>query len=98
MAAPSNTMEVFDECVGKRVAGVLFGNIRRAGDQGGRLTLVFDDGSGLTMGTSPSGSSAVWWIEPPAAIKEAIESQSAALADVQKQLDEFKGKGRRAPR
>lgn len=48
----SNTTELFESAVGKKIIGVLLnfsGAPQLAGDQVGNRTYIFDDGSGLTF-------------------------------------------------
>src|SRR5579872_649045 len=70
MPAASNTKDCFRECVGKKVVGVLFDAIPagRRDIASGTKTLVFKDGTGLTI--SSNGS---WWLDSANEVKRATE-------------------------
>lgn len=66
----SNTKDCFRECVGKKVTGVLFGALP-LGDRdiaSRTKTLIFDDGTGLTI--SSNGS---FWRETAKDVRHAVE-------------------------
>lgn len=72
----SNTKECFRECVGMRIKGVLFDALplRRPDLSAGSRTLVFEDGSGLTIAANGS-----FWREPAREIDRAIDEMRAKL-------------------
>ena len=71
--AASNTKECFRECVGKKVVGVLFDvmPLGRSDLSIGTKTLLFDDGSGLTI-----SSKGTFWSQRPKEVKLAIATLS----------------------
>ena len=72
----SNTRDCFRACVGKRVIGVLFEALP-AGRRNlaiGTKTLIFEDGTGLTIAGNGS-----FWIENSEDIKRAIEYHKTEL-------------------
>lgn len=79
----SNTKECFRECVGKKVVGVLFNAMppSRKDLANGTKTLLFDDGSGLTI--SSNGS---YWLEHPEDVKRAIAAAHSDLCRNQRDL------------
>jgi hypothetical protein len=81
--AASNTKECFRECVGKKVVGVLFDAMPpgRTDLSCGTKTLLFDDGSGLTI-----SSKGTFWVEHPEEIKRAIAEAHGALRRNQRDL------------
>ncbi len=74
--ASANTFDCFRECVGKKVVGVLNGAIptSRRDLAAGTKTLVFDDGTGLTIASNGS-----YWTERKDEIERAIRIQKAKL-------------------
>lgn len=77
--AASNTKDCFRECVGKKIKGVLFdalpnGSRRDLSD--GTKTLVFNDGTGLTI--SASGT---FWRENAEEVSRAIQRKRTELED-----------------
>jgi hypothetical protein len=82
--AASNTKECFRESVGKRIVGVLFNALPfgRHDLAHGCKTLVFDDGTGLTLADNGS-----YWQENKADIQRAVDVQrdelSRAKADIE---------------
>ena len=81
--ATSNTEECFRECVGKKVVGVLFDAMPpgRHDLRTGTKTLLFDDGSGLTI--SGIGS---FCVEHPEDINRAIAEVHGDLCRNQRAL------------
>lgn len=74
--AASNTFDCFRECIGLRVVGVLR-DAMPVSDRGlakGTKTLVFEDGTGLTM--APNGS---YWRESSNEIDRAISVRKREL-------------------
>jgi hypothetical protein len=65
----SNTRDCFCACVGKRVKGVLFDAIPvgREDLSSGTKTLIFEDGSGLTIASNGS-----FWLDSVEQIQRAI--------------------------
>jgi hypothetical protein len=84
----SNTFDCFRECVGKRVVGVLRDAMPpcRRDIAAGTKTLVFDDGTGLTIASNGS-----YWTERKDEIDRAIrirrEELEANHRDIQDVLD-----------
>lgn len=84
MSAASNTFDCFRECVGKRVVGVMRDAMppSRRDLAAGTKTLVFDDGSGLTI-----TSHGTFWLEVAADIQRAVDQRRDELkrtqADIQ---------------
>lgn len=74
--AASNTKDCFRECIGKRVKGVLFDAmpVGRADLARGTKSLIFDDGTALTIGSNGS-----FWVEGVEEVRRAIQVQRAAL-------------------
>lgn len=79
----SNTKECFREQVGKKVVGVLFDAMPpgRRDIASGTKTLLFDDGSGLTI-----SSKGTFWCEHPEDVKRAIAEAHTALCCNQRDL------------
>jgi hypothetical protein len=79
----SNTKECFRECIGKRVIGVLFDAMPpgRTDIASGTKTLLFDDGSGLTI-----SSKGTFWVERPVEVKRAIGEAHSKLCRNQRDL------------
>lgn len=77
--ATSNNRDCFTECIGKRVRGVLFDAVRSAGAN--TYTLVFDDGTGLTLAGNGS-----YWRDSQAEIKKAIVNKRRELDKAQSEL------------
>jgi len=81
----SNTKDCFRECVGKKIKGVLFDALP-VGDRHiaiGTKTLVFDDGSGLTI-----TSGGAFWIESATEIGRAIEIKRSELEDNRRDIQD----------
>jgi hypothetical protein len=76
----SDTRDCFRACIGKRVTGVLFGLLpaMRSDLARGNKTLVFEDGSGLTI--SNDGS---FWMDNPEEIERAVAHREAALRAIE---------------
>lgn len=81
----SNTRDCFRSCVGKRVTGVLFDALppRRQDLSRGTKTLIFDDGTALTMASNGS-----FWVELPSDVRQAIDERQKALEGVQAEICE----------
>lgn len=81
----SNTLDCFRYCVGKTVKGVLFNALplRRRDLSRGSKTLIFNDGTGLTI--SSSGS---FWIDSAEDVRLAIKETKDRLEVNQKELSE----------
>lgn len=81
----SNTQDCFRVCIGKTVRGVLFNALPDGRDElaAGTKTLVFDDGTGLTI--SARGT---FWIDSPEDVTRAIARKKMELASVQKEIGE----------
>lgn len=82
--AASNTQQCFQECVGLKVVGVIYNALprhRRDLAQGNK-TLIFDDGTGLTI--SDRGS---FWREPVDEIRAALNARMSDLTEAQATLD-----------
>ena len=80
----SNTKDCFRECVGKKIKGVLFDALPNGGRRdlsNGTKTLVFDDGSGLTI--SSNGS---FWRENVEEVSQAIQRKRADLEDNERDI------------
>jgi hypothetical protein len=78
----ANTKDCFRECIGKRVVGVLFDALPlNRYSIAGSKTLLFDDGSGLTI-----CSNGAFWLESSENIKRAVEEARAKLLQVQSDL------------
>ena len=79
----SNTKDCFRECIGKRVKGVLFDALPAGRNDlaAGTKTLIFDDGSGLTIASNGS-----FWLEAQEEIQRAV---SCRLAELEKTKDEI---------
>lgn len=79
----SNTRACFEGCVGKKIVGVLFDAlpINRADLRRGSKTLVFEDGTGLTI--SSSGS---FWRERSDDVKCAVEVVERELRQTEDNL------------
>lgn len=94
--AASNTKDCFRECIGKKVVGVLFDALplNRADLSGGNKTLLFDDGSALTIASNGS-----FWQESPTDVERAIEGKQSELAALSRDLrDVIELAGRAVPR
>ena len=81
----SNTRDCFRACIGKRVVGLLFDTLPlgRPDLSAGNKTVIFDDGSGLTI--SSNGS---YWLEVEEHIAEGIKSKKRALELVKQDIQE----------
>lgn len=81
--AASNTKECFREVIGLRVVGVMFDAMpsHRADLAGGNTTLVFEDGTGLTIASNGS-----YWRENASDVKRAVEKKKQELTSVQRDL------------
>ncbi len=81
----SNTKECFRDCVGKKVVGVMFGALPLgdASIASGTKTLVFEDGTALTI--SASGS---FWQESPTDVERAIAAKKAELTALSRDLQD----------
>ena len=77
MSAASNTRECFIDCIGLKVSGVLFDALplSRRDLRAGKRTLLFEDGTGLSI--SANGS---FWRESKNDIFGAIREKEAELA------------------
>lgn len=75
--AASNTKECFRECGGKKVVGGLFDAMPsgRSDLSRGTKTLLFDDGSGLTI--SAKGA---FWVEHPEEVKRVLDAAGVSFA------------------
>lgn len=80
--AASNTRDCFREVVGKRVKGVLFDECPSPSSPGTK-TLIFEDGTGLTI-----ASSGAYWRESAATIKQAVEVKKKQLARLQQDIED----------
>ena len=83
--AASNTKDCFRECVGKHIRGVLFDALPagRSDLAPGTKTLIFEDGTGLTI--SSNGS---FWLENEREIEHAIEEHRAKLSQLKNEIEE----------
>lgn len=83
MNAASNTRECFREVVGRTVIGVLFDALplSRADLARGTKTLIFDDGSGLTIASNGS-----YWQETAEDVERAISRERKRLEDAQQNI------------
>jgi hypothetical protein len=82
----SNTKDCFREIVGKQVKGVLFDALPVGGRgdlSDGTKTLVFDDGTGLTI-----SSSGTYWRESANEISRAIEIARAKLKSAKRDIED----------
>lgn len=81
----SNTKECFRECIGKRVRGVLFDAmpVGRSDLARGTKTLIFDDGTGLTIGSNGS-----FWIDSVEEVSRAIRARQRELEDTKAEISE----------
>ena len=72
----SNTKECFIECVGKTIKGILFSALplNDRSLSAGTKTMVFNDGTGLTIASNGS-----YWPENAENIKYAIEARRKEL-------------------
>jgi hypothetical protein len=84
--AASNTKDCFRECVGKQVIGVLFDATPpgRTDMASGTKTLLFDDGSGLTI-----SSKGTFWVEHPEEVKRAIRETHSKLCRNQRNIKDM---------
>lgn len=84
-AAASNTRDCFREAIGHTIVGVLFNAlpINRRDLASGNKTLVFDDGTGLTI--SDNGS---FWRESKSDIDRAIRLRERELRQSQQEIEE----------
>ena len=82
----SNTKDCFRECVGKRIKGFLFDAlpISDRSLSAGTKTLIFEDGSGLTI--SSNGS---FWLEDAKEIARAVGYRRDELQKTQNELAEI---------
>lgn len=76
MVAASNTKDCFRECVGMRVKGVLFDALPNSSQHlaSGTKTIVFEDGTGLTIASNGS-----FWREGSEEVGRAIKSKRSEL-------------------
>ena len=76
----SDTRDCFRACIGKRVTGVLFGLLpaMRSDLARGNKTLVFEDGSGLTI-----SNNGFFWMDNPEEIERAVGHREAALRAIE---------------
>ena len=81
----SNTKDCFRECIGKRVRGVLFDALPagRCDLSVGTKTLIFEDGSGLTI-----SSKGTFWLENPEEIQRAVGSRRVELERTEREIAE----------
>ena len=79
----SNTKECFRECIGKTIAGVLFDALplTRTDLSSGNKTIVFTDGTGLTI--SATGN---YWPESKGEIEEAVRRLQLRLRDTEREI------------
>lgn len=80
----SNTRECFTACVGQKIIGVLFDALpnSRTDIAIGTKTLVFEDGSGLTI--SSGGS---FWMENENEVKKAVKAKWSELQSTVQTLE-----------
>ena len=83
--AASNTKDCFRECIGKTVVGVLFDAMppNRKDLAAGTKTLVFDDGTGLTL-----NDSGAFWRESAAEVKYAVAERHSELSALQREISD----------
>lgn len=83
MHGTSNTRECFSDCIGLRVIGVLFDALPlgRGDLSPGNKTLVFSDGTGLTVGSNGS-----YWREPAETITRAVSEQADRLTATKREI------------
>ncbi len=81
----SNTKDCFRVCVGKSIKGVLFDALPVSRDDlaDGTKTLVFEDGTGLTV-----ASNGAFWLESEKDIERAIERYLVKLRQLQDETAE----------
>jgi hypothetical protein len=81
----SNTKDCFRECVGKRVKGVLFDAlpVDRGCLAAGTKTLIFEDGSGLTITSDGS-----FWLEDRKEIQRAVDYRRMELEKTKAEIAE----------
>lgn len=81
----SNTKDCFRACVGKRVKGVLFDALpaSRSDLSAGTKTLIFEDGSGLTIASNGS-----FWPENVEDIRRAVARKRDELEAVKGEISE----------
>jgi hypothetical protein len=81
----SNTKDCFRECIGKRVKGVLFDAmpIGRLDLARGTKSLIFDDGTALTIGGNGS-----FWIDGVEEVNRAILIRRKELEDTKAEISE----------
>lgn len=81
----SNTKDCFRACVGKRITGLLFDTLplNRTDLSAGSKTIIFDDGSGLTIASNGS-----FWLESENEVARGIKSKKRALELVKQDIRE----------
>lgn len=81
----SNTRECFKDCIGKKVVGVLFDALPWDRDElsKGSKTLLFDDGTALTI-----AANGTFWIDLPGEVRRAISKRLIMLDDIKKEISE----------
>lgn len=79
----SNTKDCFRYCIGKQVTGVLFDALPlgRCDLSSGTKTMIFEDGTGLTIANNGS-----FWIESADEIQRAVRSRKEELETTQREL------------
>ena len=85
MSATSNTFECFRDCIGRTVVGVMRDALpaSRRDIAEGTKTLVFDDGTGLTVASNGS-----YWRESKRAIEQAIGMRMRELESAQRDIQD----------
>lgn len=82
--AASNTKDCFREVVGKRVKGVIFDALpRNSAVSDGTKTLIFDDGTGLTIASNGS-----FWRESSEEISRAISIKKTELEAAKRDIED----------
>ena len=83
--ASSNTKECFRESIGRTIVGVLFNALPfgRYDLAQGTTTMVFDDGSGLTVASNGS-----FWQESRDVVERAVASQRGELERAKADLED----------
>jgi hypothetical protein len=81
--ATANTHACFEEFIGQKVIGCLFGAMpwNRSDMGDGCKTLVFEDGRGLTI--SSTGS---YWVESASEVKAAVVREACRLKETKRQI------------
>lgn len=83
----ANDLEAFRSVIGRTIQGVLF-DAQPAHLQGGTKTLVFDDGTGLTVCSNGS-----YWRESKADIERACLLKAKELANFQREMGTINHRG-----